>query len=207
MSTSGSAARLRLLLDVDGVLANFVESYLDLVAIVTGRRYQPEQVTQFDIGGSLGLTPAESSEVKRLLGESQGFCLALRMYEGAQDGVARLQQLADVYIVTSPWNSCPTWTHEREAWLKKHFKIPHSRITHTSAKYLCRGDVFVDDKVDAVIKWQSEHPTALGVVWDTPHNQLDSYDGVRTSDWGMLARLIRERCVTRGLVELERATR
>lgn len=185
-------ANPRLLLDVDGVLADFVSGYLDLVEVVTRRRYHPEQVTQFDIGGSLGLTPAESSEVKRLLGESRGFCLALRMYEGAQDGVARLQQIADVYIVTSPWNSCPTWTHEREAWLKKHFKIPHSRVTHTSAKYLCRGDVFVDDKVDAVIKWRSEHPTSLAVVWNTPHNQLDSYDGPRMNDWSRLAQLVQE---------------
>jgi 5'(3')-deoxyribonucleotidase len=185
------SARKRVLLDCDGILANFVESYLDIVTHVTGRRYSLEDVTRFDICGSLGLSHTESVIIKKALSEQRGFCLALKVYPGAKDGVARLRELADVYIVTSPWNSSQTWMHEREQWLREHFGIPHSHIIHTSAKYVCRGDVFVDDKVDAVAKWQAEHPSALAVVWDTPHNQDDHAPGLfRTNDWTSLYHLV-----------------
>jgi 5'(3')-deoxyribonucleotidase len=185
------SARKRVLLDCDGILADFVTSYLAIVRHVTGRDFKPENVTQFDITASLRLTPEEASTCKRTLGSSRGFCEALGVYPRAKDGVAALESIADVYIVTSPWNSCPTWTHEREAWLKKHFGIPHGRVLHTSAKHVCRGDVFVDDKVDAVAKWQTEYPNALAVVWDTPHNQDDHAPGLfRTNDWTSLYHLV-----------------
>jgi 5'(3')-deoxyribonucleotidase len=180
----------RVLLDVDGVLANFVSAYLVLVRDVTGRDYKPADVTQFDIGASLGLSAGESSECKRRIADTPGLARCLNVYPGAVEGVSRLQSIADVYIVTSPWNSHPTWTHDREHWLKKHFDIPHSRVIHTSAKHVCRGDVFVDDKVSAVAKWRDAHPDGLPVVWSTPHNRRDLWDGQCTSDWNFLCELV-----------------
>ena len=180
----------RVLLDVDGVLAGFASAYLDVIREVTGRTYGLNEITAFDIGASLGLTKDEASACKRWLGASRGWCEAIPVLDGAQAGVAALQSIADVYIVTSPWNSCATWTHEREAWLKRHFDIPHSRVVHTSAKWLCRGDLIVDDKASAVEQWQAEHPTGRGVLWSTPHNQLEGWAGERTNDWGVLHEIV-----------------
>ncbi len=192
-SDDNTAHRPRVLLDVDGVLADFVSGYLEIVRHITGRDYKPEQVTQFDIELSLGLTPDEGRACKRMLGESRGFCESLDVYPESQEGVDALQMVADVYIVTAPWNSCATWTHEREAWLKKHFGIRPDHVIHTSAKYVCAGDFLVDDKVSACLKWQREHPSSLAVIWDTPHNRLGGYDGgVRTRDWSALRRIVRQ---------------
>lgn len=194
--------RPRVLVDVDGVLADFVSGYLGIVEAVTGRDFKPENVTQFDIGASLGLTPEESALCGRALSKAPGFCEALEVYPGAQDGIAALQKIADVYIVTSPWNSCPTWTYERERWLKRHFDIPSSRVIHTSAKHVCRGDFLVDDKVSAVRSWHQEHPRGVGVVWDTPHNQLESFPA-RTRNWSVLRIAVAQRArVLGGLREL-----
>ena len=181
----------RFLVDVDGVLADFVSAYLDIVRAVTGRSHSPEHVTEFDIGKSLALSRDESSLVKRTLGNSQGIARELGVYPGAREGLAALREVADVYIVTSPWNSNPTWTHDREAWLEKHFRIKHDRVIHTSAKYVCCGDVLVDDKVSAVEQWQAAHSNGIGVVWDTLHNQRDSFPGLRmrTSSWSLLLAL------------------
>lgn len=41
--------RLRLLVDVDGVLGDFQTPALDIMAEVTGRRYQPEDFEVWDI--------------------------------------------------------------------------------------------------------------------------------------------------------------
>lgn len=186
---TATQTRPRILLDVDGVLADFVSAYLDIVERVTGRRYQPHDVTSFDIGESLGLARAESAACKRALGNSPCVARTLGIYPGAREGVRRLNEIADVYIVTSPWNSNPTWTHDREWWLHEHFRIPHSRIVHTSAKHLCRGDFLVDDRTETLRQWHVEHPGGIAVQWRTPHNRLDGWNGISTCSWDELVAL------------------
>lgn len=186
----GVPMRPRVLLDCDGILSDFVGGYLQLLNQHTGLRPDREQIDQFDIGAALGLTAEQSARMKRAIGSEADMARWLDVYPGAVEGVRRLQTIADVYIVTSPWNSNPTWTHDREHWLKRHFDIPHSRVVHTSAKYLCRGDVFVDDKVSTVVHWQVEYPTSKGVVWDTPHNRKELWSGPRTSSWDALVEIV-----------------
>jgi 5'(3')-deoxyribonucleotidase len=171
------------LVDVDGVLADFVSGYLDLVGSLFDRWHTPAEVTHFDIAASLGLDARQAAIVKRALGDAEGLAARLQPYPGAVAGMAALRALADVYIVTSPWNSNPTWTHDREAWLKRYFDIPHTRVIHGSAKHLIHGDLFVDDKTDAVQAWQQAHPIGVGVQWQTPHNRLDAYTGPSTCSW------------------------
>lgn len=179
-----------ILLDVDGVLADFVGAYLALLQDVTGIVATREQVNQWDIAAALGLTAAQSAEVKRAIGNAHLLAGRLAVYPGAIDGVRELEKLGDVYIVTSPWNSNPTWTHDRERWLYTHFGIKSSRVVHTSAKHLVRGDVFIDDKTTAVAKWREAHPTALPVLWLNAHNRTDLWDGQCTGDWAFLCELV-----------------
>mgnify|MGYP001416567618 CR=1 FL=1 len=42
-----------LLLDTDGVCANFIQAYLDAVEEATGRHYVSAQVTQWDIAKAI----------------------------------------------------------------------------------------------------------------------------------------------------------
>lgn len=196
--------RPRVLLDCDGVLADFIDVALDIVGVVTGRTYQPEQVTQWDFCAALGLTSDEAAIVKRSIGAYPNLAAGLNLYPGVVDGVRALQEIAEVYIVTSPWNSNPTWCHDREAWLWKYFKIPSARVVHTSAKHLVVGDVLVDDKTSTLIDWQAAHPSKLAVQWSTPHNRSDGWDGASTSLWADLRELVCEeirqaRCECTGL--------
>lgn len=180
----------RVLLDCDGILSDFVGAYLRILHEHTGIERRPEEVTDFDIGLSLGLSREQTARMKRAIGDEHRLARVLDVYPGAREGVARLRALADVYIVTSPWNSNPTWTHDREWWLREHFDIPHARVVHTSAKHLCRGDVFIDDKTSAVVNWQAEHPSGLGIVWDTAHNRREAWSGPRTSSWDALIEMV-----------------
>jgi 5'(3')-deoxyribonucleotidase len=179
-----------LLLDCDGVLADFVTGYLQVIRDTTGRDHRFEEVDRFDMHDALGLTPSEAAACKRALSSRLAFARWLIPYEDAQVAVRRLQQLSELYIVTAPWSSHPTWTHDREAWLKQHFDIPSSHVVHTSAKHLVRGDVFVDDRTDACARWRDEHPLGVAVRWDTPHNQLESWDGERTRSWQRLVEIV-----------------
>jgi 5'(3')-deoxyribonucleotidase len=163
----------RVLVDVDGVLADFVAKYLQLVHEVTGKQFTHEQVTEFDIGKALGLTPEQSGAVAR--GVLTGFASMLEPLPGAVEGLRRLREISEVYIVTSPWNKCETWMSERERWLRVHFDFPHSHVLHGSAKHLVRGDILIDDKTE---------------TWESPWNKRDPWAGVLTNDWDRVCRLV-----------------
>lgn len=181
--------RPRVLLDVDGVLAQFTRAFLGAVRAELGHDYDVDAVTTYSLIDCLGLSKAEFDRCAAHVNEP-GFARTLDVYPGAVEGVAALHRVADVYIVTSPWNSNPTWTYDREAWLAEHFGIPHSRVVHTSAKHLVRGDVLVDDKTSTLVEWQAEHPTGIAVQWVTPHNARDQWDGAATRDWPTLCQMI-----------------
>jgi 5'(3')-deoxyribonucleotidase len=189
--------RPRVLLDCDGVLADFVGGYLGLLDVTLGIKATYEQITRFDIGASLGLTKEQSSQMKRAVGSCEQFARCLAVCPGAVFGVRAIEEIADVYIVTSPFGSNPTWTHDREHWLKSNFDIPSKRVVHTAAKYLVRGDILVDDKTEALHPWMKENPGRLGpaVQWETPHNRNDDWLGVSTNNWSELREIV-ERAAT-----------
>lgn len=178
----------RVLLDVDGVLADFIGPVLDLVRETTGRVHTREQVTAFDFAATLGLSRDESALVKRQLSTRAGWWASLPVLDGAVDGVERLRAVADVYIVTSPWNSCPTWLHERESWIAKHFGIRHSNVIACSAKHVVSGHMLVDDKTETLREWSRVHGHLGGfaVQWQTPHNRADEWSGLATQSWDQL---------------------
>lgn len=176
----------RILLDCDGVLADFIGPVLALVADATDRIHTREDVDRFDFAAALNLTPAEKRAVTAPISDRDGWWSRLPVFPGARAGVDRLREIADVYIVTSPWNSCRTWHHEREGWLRHHFDLPASRLVVTSAKHVCAGDVLVDDRTETLVQWRAANPAGRAVQWTTPHNRNDGWDGFATSSWSEL---------------------
>ena len=191
MQHSHTEHRPRVLLDVDGVLADFIGGALQIVNDLFGTAHVREDVTQFDIAASLGLTAEQGAVMKRAIGAMPRFAGALRVLDGAVEAVRQLHQIAEIYIVTSPWNSNPTWCHDREAWLDRHFGILHARVIHTSAKHLVAGDILVDDKTSTLEQWRAAHPIGIAVQWATPHNRCDAWDGASTSSWDELIAIVR----------------
>lgn len=155
----------------------------------SGNSWVATDVRTWDIFQSIGDAELEEHVYKEI--KKPGGCRTLGVLAGAQEGVKRLQELADVYIVTSPFNGSSTWVHERELWLEEHFGIHHKNIVHTKAKYLCAGDFFVDDRPENVWKWQEKN-TGMALLWDLPCNR-----GVRNvrrvSSWHELYDLVKAR--------------
>ncbi len=187
----------RVLLDCDGVLSDFIGSVCDLVRCHGGGNRTPAEVTEFDFCKSLNLDVDVAREVKREISTTPGWWSSLKVLPGALEGVAALREVADVYIVTSPWNSCRSWLCQRETWLKRHFDIPHARVIATSAKHLVSGDMLVDDKTETCVAWDLEQGAAWrmpdgssgetrAVQWQTPHNRRDAWSGHSTSSWAQL---------------------
>ena len=117
--------------------------------------------------------------------------MALPVYPGARQGVAKLRKLVDVFVVTSPFGG-PFWTDEREQWLAKHFDFKPEDVGHVRAKHKCAGDFLVDDKTSTLVKWQKHFPTSYAVLWERPWNSKDKWDGLRVKNWEELEELLTE---------------
>lgn len=179
------------LLDVDGVLAQFMPAALAMINDLLGASYVIEDVTEFSFAHALKLTPEQAAAVKRMIGSSARLADRLQVYPGARDGVHRLREVAEIHIVTSSWDSNETWEFDRKKWLRRNFDIGHHDITFTAAKHLVRGDVLVDDKTSTCEEWRAAWPAGVTVRWNTPHNRRDTWRGVRTESWDELIEIVK----------------
>ena len=177
------------LLDVDGVLADFIGANLRTLAEL-GINRQHDDVTDFRLETCLNLSDSERAFMKARWSEP-GFCASFEPYPGAREGVGLLRSLGEVYAVTAPMWSSPTWQHERCEWLCDRMGFERDQVVSTAAKHLVCGDVFVDDREDVVTRWHRAHRDrwAAGVVWARPYNDVPVVD-VRTNDWRRVAALV-----------------
>jgi 5'(3')-deoxyribonucleotidase len=178
--------KLRLLLDVDGVIADFPQYYLDVVQAKFGVAHSVESITQWNIGEAIGLHPDRRDIVREALQEP-GVAMSLRAYPKSIKAVRKLQKMTDVFFVTSPLGS-PTWPYDRERWLKAHLHMGEDpRVTHTHDKYICNGDLFIDDKMEHIKAWKKHNPLGHAVLWAQPWNKTWTMSGptpdIRTNDW------------------------
>lgn len=180
-------ARPTVLLDVDGVLADFIGRVCRVASSIVGRDLKPEDVRRFNFAAELGLSPDQKREVHRFI-ESTGFWRDLEPYAGAVEGVESLREIADIFIASAPWHSSRTWLHERASWLEHFFDIGPDRLIACSAKHLLMGHVLVDDKTETVRAWwnaaiaRTDYRT-VAIQWITPHNRLDEWTGRATRSW------------------------
>lgn len=182
--------RPRLLLDCDGVLADFLTPALKILKELTGRTYAPSDFTDWDLFQTVG--PEWKAPFYRACGELS--CLTFEPYPASLNAVANLATFMDVYVVTAPMQCNVNWLREREEWLARHYGIPAERVIHTAAKHLVTGDLFIDDKPSNVRDWSRANPHQIGLLWDAPYNQLergltrakswhDVHTIVNTLDW------------------------
>ena len=173
-------------LDVDGILADFLEGALDAIHHVTGRHYHSQEVSQWCPWLQFKLQPEETEAVFDLIG-TPGFCESLQLLPGAREGVDSLRKVANIVVVTSPWLSSPTWAFERTAWLKRHFGFTENQIVHTSAKQYISADVFVDDHATNVRAWAATN-SGIPLMWDCTHNRR--IDLPRVTGWDQLIKIV-----------------
>jgi 5'(3')-deoxyribonucleotidase len=173
---------MRIYIDVDGVLANFVAGYLSLTEHVTGRHHTPEQVTTWEFRDCI-VSEDEEDKIWRLIDTSPGFVRGLEEMPGARIALARMRLLGSVRALTSP-HFGPTWMPERAEWLlERGFR--KGEILFVRDKWLVPGDALIDDKLENVNKWAAAHPLRLPILVDRPYNRSGKMHPavVRTTRW------------------------
>jgi hypothetical protein len=152
------------LVDVDGVLADFVGGLADAVPGVDALR----NPTTYDYFASL--EPEVRLAAFDVLGDA-AFWRDLRPIPGALDVLANLRGVADdVWLVTSPWRGCPGWERARRAWVDAHIGAD-IKMMATWDKYKVPGDVFFDDNPNHVEAWMLAYPGRVAFLVDQPYNR------------------------------------
>jgi 5'(3')-deoxyribonucleotidase len=163
------------LLDVDGVCADFVEATREAL----GGTWSLSDVTTWDFSSIVGFDPQAAGRVWR----AYGFCAGIPLTPGAYEGVRALMQIADVTFCTSPMAGSRYWMYERAAWLARHF--PPAEVIFAHDKSKVHGDYLIDDRPKHLRAWR----WGKAICWDAPDNRIYWW-GQRVHDWDELVSYI-----------------
>lgn len=173
------------LFDVDGVFADLLGKILDDVRELYPHTPTVSSITNWGLfdKGTSALTEEQRAYAIQLL-DTPGYGQTLPLIDGAQDGYEKFKQRGhQVQWLTSSWRTNPTWEYDRRIWIKKNFGSHKYDINFVHNKWFFRGDYFLDDKVDNVVKWSAAHPAGKASLYNQPWNQHSQIDRF---DWSML---------------------
>jgi 5'(3')-deoxyribonucleotidase len=171
---------VRILIDCDGVVADFVGGLIAAAnPILTSPPYRLPKLTEdmftaYEFKDS-GLPPATVRVLNSIM-NGPGFVEELPLYIGAVKAVdLLLNEGHEIVFVTKPHKGSPTWVYERTRWLGWHFP-GQCKIVHTAHKELIPGDALIEDSPDNLTRWYSEteynkpaHP--VPILIDRPWNR------------------------------------
>lgn len=191
---TSSSEKPVVLLDVDGVIADFTSLFGNavMVANASPRGWNPYgwDPKQWNLARDLGLTKEQERTVNSILG-MPGLALTMNALSGAVEGVKELISIAEVYFVTSPLDGNTTWAYDRCSWLCSYFGDVGKNVVSTEHKSLVHGDVFVDDKPENCASWKKQWPAGLVIHWggrgETPVGTIP------VKDWKRLKSLVETR--------------
>lgn len=155
---------MRVLLDVDGVLADFVGGCID----VLDGHLKREDVTVWRF--IEGLPEGQRTLLEKVL-KTPNFWETLACIPRAREGVKQLRENGfEIVFVTSPWVSCREWGYRRRRWLRTHFDASDKEIVFTCNKALIQGNFLIDDKIENVVEWQKANPFDCAMLYIQPYN-------------------------------------
>jgi 5'(3')-deoxyribonucleotidase len=163
--------KLRILVDVDGIVTDSLPHWLEWIFNQTGVKAEPEQITQWVITDNPPLNQLKKEQVLDILNQPE-FTISVSPMPGAIENLKKLVDDGhDVYLITA--RSGDVCIPETYRWLKQHMPWfdAEERVWFGYAKWMVRGDILIDDKLSTLKKYREEHPLAHLLTIDYPHNR------------------------------------
>ncbi|XDB61619.1 PREDICTED: 5'(3')-deoxyribonucleotidase, cytosolic type [Capra hircus] len=171
---AGRARPVRVLVDMDGVLADFEAGLLrGFLQRFPGEPHVPleERRGFFAREQYRALRPDLADKVASVY-EAPGFFLDLEPIPGALEALREMNDMQDtqVFICTTPLMKYDPCVPEKYRWVEKHLGPQFvERIILTRDKTVISGDLLIDDK--EVIQGQEETPSWEHILFTCCHNQ------------------------------------
>lgn len=173
---------MRILLDVDGVIADFVGA----ICYELDNRYVPEDFKEPSMLEAM--SPWDQNRFEQL-SRMEGLCESIEPYDDAKSFVEELHELGEVYAVTKPWKA-RTWAWERMNWLEDRFGIQRDRIIFTGQKHLVRGDVLIEDNAENLNSWHLHTDGGIALLLDRPWNRSFPCAGISAKDYETIIEVV-----------------
>jgi len=169
---------MRIILDVDCVVADFVGQVMSLVGRPT-ERHEANEWDWFD-----NYPDKERILVRDALSKRE-FWETLPLIQNAIHGVNFLRENGhEIIWCSAPYKFCPVWLDARFKWLETHFRRSalEEPIVPTKYKYLVGALAMIDDSPGWVDHWQEENPKGIGFVFKTELNRHLNRETVNWQD-------------------------
>lgn len=179
---------MRVIVDMDEVLAQFVNKVLRRWNALSGRDYVREDITSWRMEEVLGVD-ALGRSAEGLIDEwlaEDGFFEDLEPMPGAIAGFNYLRDSGyDVVVATSiPEVAVHSYTGKRR-WMRRHFPtFSMKNFIAISRKGLLDGDVLIDDGSHNIKDWAESGKKMKPLVFDAPWNRdIRPDQAIRVADW------------------------
>lgn len=175
------------LVDVDGVLCNFVSKCVDFINNKNNLNIRHEDVVEDIVSYDWW-----DEECEKFV-KSPGFCSDLRINLDGVWGIKELRKMGEkVIFVTSPYKGSPTWSYDRTLWLMEHFNAERDDVILCHDKRYVDGKILIDDHPRNIFHWEQyniQERGGKGFLFNTPQNRVTKYGTypfVRVGDWSKL---------------------
>jgi 5'-nucleotidase len=170
----------RLLIDMDDVLADASQRFLDLLAERKGIKLRKEDTLGHDWYKGL---PYTKDELRGWLWED-GFFRNMSVIPDSQRVVEALNQQYEVFIVSAA-TEFPNSLKEKMEWMAEHFPfISWKNIVLCGHKYMIQADYLIDDHEKNLKVF-----TGKPLIFTAPHNtEVEGY--TRVNNWLEVEKLL-----------------
>ncbi|MFT3680666.1 MAG: 5'(3')-deoxyribonucleotidase [Ferruginibacter sp.] len=168
----------RLIVDMDGVLADVYSQFLDFEEKEFGFRQPLENL--------LGKPESEVFKNERIYVNSAGFFRNAPVMEGSIAAMEALNKSYELFIVSAAMEF-PRSLPEKYEWLNEHFPfLTWKQIVFCGSKTVIQGDIMIDDHYKNLDYFKGKT-----ILFTQPHNYSQPDNGhTRVSSWQEIIKLL-----------------
>lgn len=149
--------RKRIIVDMDGVLADIYSQYIKLEFNETGKKIALED--------TWGKSEVEAFPNSRKHLRTKGFFKNAPVISGAVETLQKLNERFELFIVSSA-TQFPNSLEEKYYWLEEHFPfITWQQLVLCGSKKVIKGDIMIDDHFKNLDSFEGRT-----ILFTQPHN-------------------------------------
>ena len=175
---------MRILIDMDGVLADFEKTLLETYRLkFPDKPYiRMEEIKSFHAEDDYEKIEAGLKSIIRGICSSKGFYYSLQPISGGSEAVSEMNKLGnEIFICTSPLTEYENCILEKHQWVEKYLGRDWvKKIVMTKDKTIIKGDILIDDKPEIA---GIDIPSWEHILYSQPYNKNINKKRLTWDNW------------------------